>query len=144
MITRAERVLWLASLAAIAWILSVLWSVDRRAPVVAFTGAEALNSPVVAGSDLMVRIYRIKVRDDCPVTSTRSLVDHDGRRLGIMGSHTHEGGPTGDSVVISYPIPAETPPGNYFLAVHLAYDCGLAGVFHYDQPQVPIRVEALR
>lgn len=144
MITKVEKFLWVASFAAIGWILSALWTIDVRPPVVAFTGAEALNSPVEAGEDLIVRIYRIKVRDDCPVTSIRSLINDDGRRLDIMDAVTHAGGAAGESVEISYPIPIGTPPGNYFLTVHLIYDCGRGGVFHYDQPQVPLRVEAPR
>lgn len=124
----------------LGWFLDDL-TTDRRAPVVGFTSVEALNSPIYAGEDLLVRVVREKVRDDCPVTSLRSAVDQDGRVWEVPDVIAHAGGPADVPYIErAYPIPFDTPPGSYELRVHLVYDCPGAGVFHYDQPAVRFQI----
>lgn len=114
---------------------------DSRPPVIAFERVEALNSPIRQGDDLTVRIWREKVRNDCPVTSIRTAVNEDGRVFEIPDAVGHEGGPVGAAYLDwTYPTDA-LPAGSYVLRVHLIYDCNEGGVFHYDQPEVRFRVK---
>lgn len=110
-----------------------------RKPPIEIESVEALNSPVVAGGGLVVRIHRQKNRS-CPLTSTRWIVDQDGRKTKIEGRAGVKGGPVGASYVdVAYPIPPTTPSGPYLLQVRLLYDC-LEAVYAIDQPAVPFRV----
>jgi hypothetical protein len=114
---------------------------DTRPPVVAFTHAEALNSPIDAGEDLYVRVFRTKVRDDCPVTALRFATNQSGDTFDLPDVISAEGGsPNSDYFEGSYTIPDNLPSGFYRVSVHLIYDCGRGGVFHYDQPEILFEV----
>jgi hypothetical protein len=140
-----------ATLAAVtifllAAVIYLTATTDNTPPVVAFTNTEVLNAePVTPGGILRVRIFREKLRDDCPVTSLRSAValgdGMAGRSFNLPDAIASAGGPPGREFVDQgYPIPAWLEPGDYLLRVHLIYDCsGL--IFHYDQPDTPFTVE---
>lgn len=116
---------------------------DQRDPIEAFLSVEALNSPVRPGDGLEVEIHRIKVRDDCPVTSIRTAVDQNGRQWAIPTGINLEGGsPDADTFRTRYPIPKELPPGRYEMRVHLIYDCKEKS-FHHDQPSILFCVVAI-
>jgi len=124
----------------VGWWLDWIFT-DRRPPIVAFESVEALNSPVTAGGDLVVRILREKIRDDCEVTSLRTAMDRDGRIWPVPHAVSQEGGDADAAYVDwAYPIPETTPPGQYVLRVHLIYDCE-GTVWHYDQPETLFQVE---
>lgn len=135
----------LISLAILAFLfvppLIIELSVDRTPPVTAFHRAEALNSPIHAGEPLIVRVWRDKVRDDCPVDSDRQAVNQDGV-VTVLPPATWAGGPTDVPYLdFAYPtLPAMTV-GDYELRVHLSYHCpGIAEPFEYDQPVVRFRI----
>lgn len=121
---------------AVSALVSKMLFYNWRPPVEMRT-AEALNSPVPVGGDLVVLIDRHKMRD-CPVTSTRWAMDEDGRKNHI-GAVTWEGGEVGDGTIeVSYPI-NRLAPGAYTLNVVLAYHCQ-ERVYIVHQPDVKFRV----
>ncbi len=115
------------------------WTFDDRVPVF-IERAEALNSPLAEGEVLIVRVYRDKVRDDCPITSNRTAMDMDGRPHDLPNLRW-EGAPANTEFA---DIPYDTsalPPGEYWLRVDLDYQCP-GFVFEVEQPPVPFRVLA--
>lgn len=101
----------------------------------------ALNSPVLAGSSLLVRIHREKARSDCPVTSERTAVNEDGVVFDIPDA-TWAGGPAGGGHLdLAYPVPRTFPPGSYVLRVDLTYQCPGGLSFEYEQPEVRFRIK---
>lgn len=134
------RFLLLTVIVMLTAALLIVMQVDRRNPIVGQLKTEALNSPVRAGDDLIVRITRNKVRGDCPVISVRSLVTPDGQKINIPGG-VHKGGdPDADYIDWAYPIPRNIPPGDYELRVHLTYICNGVAPFEHDQEPVRFRV----
>lgn len=139
----------------LAWGLSIIaaligpWAIrmatlDLRAPVAQFRSGEALNSPVLPGGVLAVRVYRDKQRNDCPLDVHTQATNADGKptilriRKGVPGGDKDMPYWTG-----SFDIPKTMPPGEYLLQSHLAYYCpGLSDPFVYDQPTIPFRVVA--
>lgn len=116
--------------------------IDRRPPVTSFERVEVLNSPIQPGEALRVRIWREKVRGDCPVTSYRSASNRDGKLYDIPDIFDFEGGPPEQPYFeVSYHIPRTLPPDQYLLLVHLVYQCPDGLEFRYDQPPARFRVE---
>jgi len=136
----ADRVLlWCAALIMAAVVLETVGDFieDTREPV-AMERAVTMNSPVLPGDMLKVRVYREKVRM-CPVQSDRYAVDADGHSW-VLGSAFVEGGPVDAAFVdVNYPIPADLPPGDYSLEVFLAYLCP-DGPHLIRQPPAKFRV----
>jgi hypothetical protein len=127
--------LFVGALAREAWIFVTF---DDRVPVV-FDRVEVLNSPVKSGENLVVRIWREKVREDCPVLSQRLAVNQDGVVFDLPDS-AWRGGPAGTPYLdYAYPTVESMPPGNYLLRVHLTYTCPNL-VFNIDQPTTPFRI----
>lgn len=94
---------------------------DRRAPIFV-TGMEALNSPIPPGGDLLIRIYRDKVRD-CPLTSFRYATNADGLRYPFINEAKPGGGPVDSAFVdIVFPTP-QLPPGAYTFHNTVVYHC---------------------
>ena len=115
-------------------------SVDRTQPVTSFSRVETLNSPVREGEVLHVRIYREKVRDDCPVTSKRLAVNQDGQVFTLEDGQ-HEGGPADQSYYdFGYLTLPEMPAGEYQLRVDLTYTCPGGLMFEYTQPSAFFRI----
>ena len=95
---------------------------DSRYPV-RFERAEVLNSPGSPGGELQLRIWREKVRDDCPVSSKPFAIDVNGALFAFEESFSR-GGPVGTEYFdASYPIPRDLPPGEYVLRDRLSYYC---------------------
>jgi len=95
---------------------------DTRQPITV-TGVEALNSPVEPGGNLVVRIYREKVRD-CPLTSFRYAADVNGVRYDFEDEAKPGGGPVGsDYVDIAFPVPGDIPAGRYIFHNTVVYHC---------------------
>jgi hypothetical protein len=117
------------------------WLADKTPPVVSFSRVETLNSPTQAGGVLIARIWREKVRDDCPVASQRYAVNEAGVTFDIPDGEWR-GGPPGDEYLdFAYPMPPQMPSGWYELRVHLAYYCpNVAKPFEYDQPPVVFEI----
>lgn len=115
---------------------------DTRPPIEAFISAETMNSPVMQGDALEVKVRRVKVRDDCRVTALRTAQDVNGRPWDVPDAVNIPGGPADSEVhFVRYPIPDYLPVGEYEMRVHLIYDCrGL--VFHYDQPPARFHIIA--
>ena len=115
------------------------WSYDDRVPVPRWIGTEALNSPIRAGESLRVAITRDKVRDDCPVASSRQAIDADGRPFDLPDS-VHVGGSADElTAVFDYATPRSLPAGTYTLRVFLTYTCP-DFVWSTQQPDTPFRV----
>jgi hypothetical protein len=132
---------WAASVALI--LFSTLWqAVDRwgspSGPPVIFDRVEPLKSPIHVGDRLVVRIYREKRRDDCPVTSFRSAVDQDGRTYDLP-DRSWAGGPAGTEYLDAEYDTSALPVGQYDLVVELSYACP-EQTFPIDQPQARFRV----
>lgn len=139
-VRHAFRFLLLTVIAMLIAALLIVMQVDRRNPIQGPLLTEALNSPVRAGDSLLVRITRNKVRDDCPVISVRSLITPDGQKIEIPGGVSKGGPDDQEHVDLAYPIPADTPPGDYELRVHLTYVCNAVPPFEHDQEPVRFRV----
>lgn len=105
---------------------------DVRVPVI-FQKAEVLNSPIHAGEELHVRVWREKVRGDCPVVSEPFAINVNGV-LHPMPNSFAAGGPVGTPYVdIFYKTPPDLPPGEYVLRDRLSYRCP-DHVFNILQP----------
>jgi len=135
--------LWL-SLATLAGVLASegfrLATFNGDVPVV-FQRVEVLNSPIAQGGEVVVRIWRDKSRDDCPVYSQRTAVNQDGVAYDLPDAQWR-GGPAGvEYFDYAYPTLRTMPPGSYELRVHLTYSCpGIT--FEVEQPSALFRVEA--
>ena len=133
--------IWLAMLALIA--LGAAQDFYRYAtspsgvPVI-FDRVEPLNSPVHVGNALQVRIYREKLRDDCPVSSFRSAIDQDGKVYDLP-DRTWQGGPVETAYLETTYDTTSLPVGQYDLIVELAYACP-EQTFTIDQPVARFRV----
>jgi hypothetical protein len=135
--------LWLAMASLVGVLASEgfrLASYNDDVPVV-FQRVEVMNSPIAAGEPLVVRIWREKTRDDCPVYSHRTAVNADGVSYELP-SALWSGGPQDTAFVdYAYPTLSVMPPGNYELRVHLVYNC--PHITHQvDQPSARFRVTA--
>lgn len=114
---------------------------DRTPPIKVFHSAEALNSPILDGSPLVVRIVRDKVRDDCPVTSRRWITSEDGIVYNLGVASWAGGDVEAGWLDFAYPMPDGLSPGSYNLNVHLSYQCpNVSEPFEYEQPTVRFRV----
>jgi hypothetical protein len=110
---------------------------DYRAPVT-FSRAEVLNSPVQAGGELHVRMWREKVRDDCPLLSRPYVIGANNAVINLSAAFSL-GGPVGTpNVEFTYTIP-DLPPGEYVLHDRLSYRCP-AVTFDIDQPEIAFTV----
>jgi len=96
---------------------------DTRVPIETWGRVEVLNSPIYAGDYLRTRIYRKKVRDDCPVTSIREAIDQDGHSIEMPNGISPGGASNLLYVPVDYPTPSDMPPGQYELHVSLEYAC---------------------
>lgn len=109
-------------LVGVGWLVWNDSMIDRRPPI-AVTGVEALNSPVTPGGDLLVRIYREKVRD-CPLTSFRYATDWNGVRYDFEDEAKPGGGPVGTEYVdVAFPVPPDLPSGRYVFHNTAVYHC---------------------
>lgn len=110
--------------------------IDERLPIQKWGKVEVLNSPIKAGEDLHVRVYREKVRDDCPVASDRQAINRDGEIVDLPDA-AHEGGASDNSYVdLRYPTPSAFPADDYTLRVLLTYTCP---TFSWTTPQPEAR-----
>lgn len=96
-------------------------TIDHRAPV-SIQKVETLNSPVPAGGKLLARIWREKVRDDCPLHSERYASDEQGRAHNLPDAQGI-GGAVGDDYVDIIYDTSSLPPGSYVLHVSVMYHC---------------------
>lgn len=111
---------------------------DTRPPITVHA-LEVLNSPVQPGEDLMVRIYREKVRD-CPLTSYRYVVDRDGRKFDLLDEAKATGGPVGsDYVDVEFPLVPPVPPGRYTFYNTAVYHCD-GDTYVIQHPPVEFRI----
>ena len=95
---------------------------DNRPPV-AFSRVEVLNSPINAGGTLQIRVWREKVRDDCPVVSRPFITDENGETLDLLDVFSI-GGPAGTEFYdATYLVPIDLHPGSYELFDLLSYRC---------------------
>lgn len=124
-------------LASTVWTQVAQWRAPSGPPVI-FDRVEALNSPMHVGERLLVRVYRDKLRDDCPVTSFRSAIDQDGRTYDLP-DRTYSGGPTDTEFFDVEYDTTSLPVGQYDLIVELSYACP-EETFVIDQPEARFRV----
>jgi hypothetical protein len=95
---------------------------DTRVPITV-RGVETLNSPLMPGDDMTVRIYREKVRD-CPLVSYRYAVSEDGVRYEFGAEPRSHGGPVGTEYVdVDFRTPHAIPPGQYDFFITAVYTC---------------------
>ena len=117
---------------SLLWIKDVL-TIDNRSPV-SIQKVEAINSPIVTGEKLQVRIWRKKVRDDCPLHSERYASDQNGRAHDLPDAQG-VGGPKDQRFVDVWYDTSALPPGAYSLHVSLMYHCP-GQSFPVQQPPV--------
>jgi hypothetical protein len=117
------RILGVVAAALAAFVGWEAATYDARLPITAWHRVEVLNSPITSPGTLRVNIYRTKVRDDCPVTSERQLIDVDGHVTPLADAASPGGSADFDYIPFDYPIPAGVDPGEYLLRVHLTYQC---------------------
>lgn len=117
---------------SLLWIKEVL-TIDHRAPVT-IQKVETLNSPVREGNDLIVRIWRDKVRDDCPLHSARYVSDANGRAYDLPDAQGAGGAKDERYVDVRY-VTSALPPGFYTLHVSVMYHCP-GQSFPVQQPPV--------
>lgn len=125
----------------VLYVVSDLWAKnnpDTRHPIERWGKVEALNSPIRAGQWLAVRIYRVKVRGDCPISSHPYVTDVDGVAVDIP-DRTWVGGPVGEHADIEYDT-SHLRPGRWTLYVHGAYLCPGGVIKQFMQPSVNFRV----
>lgn len=133
------RVLFVCFLGLLAFVTYENIAADDRVPIARWDRVEVLNSPVAPGEPLRTRIYREKVRDDCPVASSRQVISEDGRVYDIADA-VSPGGPADKAYVPwDYPLPGNLPPGSYTLRVTLTYECP-EFTWVTDQPDARFRV----
>ena len=113
------------------------WFPDTTPPVL-FEKTVALNSPLRVGDALVVRIYRKKVRDDCPVLSIRDAINLDGQVFDISDIEWEGGPPSTEFLDLPYGT-QDLPPGQYVLRVRLVYQCP-GFEYRINQPDTPFRV----
>ena len=94
---------------------------DRRMPVV-FHRVATLNSPLGEGEKAIVRVWRDKVRGDCPVLSRRTAVNQDGVTFDIPDA-MWAGGPAGTEYIDMTYDTSFLNAGDYELRVTLDYQC---------------------
>jgi hypothetical protein len=137
-----KKTLWvLVALNALALgiILVDRASFDDRIPIERWDQVEVLNSPILAGEGVEVRIWRKKVRDDCPVSSSRQAIDRDGHVINLEDA-VFEGGPAGtEYFAMTYLTVSDMPVGEYLLRVNLTYSCP-DFVWTTQQPDARFRV----
>jgi len=135
--------LWLA-MATLVGVLAAevfrLASYNPRVPVI-FQQVEVLNSPIQAGDPVIVRIWREKYRDDCPVYSHRTAINQDGVAYQLPDALWIGGSSELDTIDVTYQTLPIMPPGNYELRVHLVYNCP-GFQYQVDQPAARFRIIA--
>lgn len=117
---------------SLLWIKGVL-TIDHRAPI-NIQKVEGLNSPIPQGGKLQVRVWRDKIRDDCPLHSERYVSDHHGRAHDLPDAQG-VGGPKDQRYVDVLYDTSALPPGAYSLHVSLMYHCP-GQSFPVQQPSV--------
>lgn len=120
-------------------------TVDRRPPITAFVRSEALDQPSTVGLPTAVRLYREKVRDDCPVASHRWAIDSEGAVWDIP-DRVWEGGSAHVAYVDLVIDTTALPVGIYDLYFAAGYKCPgnwiVEGkVFTYSVGSIRIRIE---
>ena len=116
-------------------------ALDRRPPVTVFERSEVLNSPVPRGGAVIVRTWRNKVREDCPVTSTRHATNIDGVNFTLPSAQWRGGDKSARWVDIAYPLIPEMAPGQYALYVTVTYACPGDLTFTLRAPPTLFRVQ---
>lgn len=131
---------WLLTMAAIiTWQAGQYLTYDDRQPV-QFDRVEIMNSPVRPGDTLIGRVFRDKVRDDCPVTAERMAISQDGEIIPLE-TVTWPGGPAGTPFFdVRYALPDDMPEGLYTLRVNVTYHCPRGLEFSLVQPLSQFRV----
>lgn len=112
---------WILLLGVAVYIVSNLF-VDHRDPIHSIR-YESQNSPLQVGEDLILRIYRDKVRDDCPITSIRRATSVEtGVTIGLAGRIWEGGSVSADyvDIVVNTSI---LSPGQYVGIIETRYDC---------------------
>jgi hypothetical protein len=82
-----------------------------------------LNSPVAAGQELQLRVYRTKWRDDCPLLSTRLATDLWTGDDYALPSKVWNGGSSMEQHVDLLIDTAALPPSIYVGKVQAIYAC---------------------
>lgn len=117
---------------SLLWIKGAL-TIDNRAPV-SIHKVEALSSPIAVGDKLLVRIWRDKVRDDCPLHSERYASDEHGRAHDLPDAQGAGGSKDKRAVDVWYDT-SGLLSGSYSLNVSLMYHCP-GQSFPVQQPSV--------
>ena len=126
-LTTIVTVLVAMAISTVAFIVLV----DTRPPLVGLT-IEPINSPVLQGRRLIGRATREKVRDDCPIVSTRTASSMSGHRY-VLAGQVWQGGEANkeDFIDVIYDT-RELPVGIYKLDYIITYLCPWGLTFVYD------------
>lgn len=114
-----------------------MWT-DLRV-LVSIEKAAALNTPVPRGENLLVRVWRKKIRYDCPVTPTRYTTSAEGMLVDVPDLAWPEGPAEYPYVDIEYETANLFAPGLYALHFGFVHSCPHIS-FIVPQPSVSFRV----
>lgn len=118
-------------------------TLDRRDPIKEWISAEVTNHPVPYGRDVVVKMCRVKVRDDCLVSTDRSFTSEvTGRTWPVDDAYRQpSGSPKVDCVVNAWRMPGYMPPGPYTGSVRLIYSCPGGVAFVHEPPAFHFSIE---
>lgn len=115
-------------LTIIAILLAVIalynfYTFDNRDPILfGYEKVEVLNSPIKVGEQLLVRTWRTKVRDDCPVIAIRSAYNNNGKSYRIPSAAWAGGKSVAEYVDLIFDT-RELPVGEYYVSSSVTYLC---------------------
>lgn len=133
---RVYRGLWALAALGFAIVVAALgpdawWQItaDRRPPLIGISAIAAKNSPV-HGRTLIVRVFREKIRNECPVQSSRYATDQNGVIHDLPNARNAGGPASAGHVDLAVDVGA-LPDGQYVLHMTGRYVCP-----HLDEPFV--------
>lgn len=112
---------WLLVL-AMAFHIGVRAFEDHRPPI-NDVRYEPQNSPMAEGENLILRVYREKVRDDCPITSVRRATNASSGRTYPLAGRIWLGGEVGTEYTDLEIDTGFLSPGQYVGVIESRYDC---------------------
>lgn len=97
--------------------------VQDHTPPIENVSYEPRNSPMEQGEDLILRVYRDKNRDDCPITSVRRATHAETGITYSLPGRIWEGGEVGTEYSEFVVGTSSLPVGQYVGHIETRYDC---------------------
>lgn len=115
-------------------------SIDRRPPI-KLDRMEPLhkNAKILYGREMIVRIWREKVRGDCPLEARHFAYDDDGKEYHLE-SAVKKGGKVGAPFVDVIIDTRRLPINRYTFKNHVTYFCPDGGIFPIPHPLMKFEI----